>query len=88
MRLPDHAIREIRALYADHQRAKEESREPSLSIKEIAKLFGVHWTTIIRIGRREQRYDVPDEAPRAGEGRTKRKPHPRTLKRRSKREAE
>lgn len=83
--LPDHAVREIRALYAEHQRAKEEKREPSLAIKDIAKLFAIHWTTVIRIGRREQRHDVPDEPPREDEGRTPRQPHPRTLKRRSQR---
>lgn len=81
-RLSDPEVREIRALYAEHQRARAERRDPSLSVNDIAKLFGVHWTTIVRIGRRLQRYDVPDEAA-PGEGRTPRKPHPRTLKRRA-----
>ena len=82
-KLADYQVREVRKFYAEHQAAKEANLVPALTIKDIGKLFDVHWTTVIRIGRREQRYDVSDAPDREDEARLPKQPHPRTKKRRA-----
>lgn len=81
-KLKPHQVREIRALYANHQASRKAGVTVSYTLPEIGKMYGVSYVSVWHVGMRNTFIDLPDEPDDPNEGRYPKQPTKDMLRKR------